>query len=277
MLIPIKQYRSGPTKTGQPYSFSEDDFRGKEADLGARIYSPIYKGQPIDGEGQMLHPENWGIVDKIVCEEYSLIISGWDTASRTKATNDPSDNCIVGRRWSGDFVVLDNWEGKFTFDRLLPIVMERYRLVCQMFRNVPAYLCIEEADSGKALIDVIEAQFPQLPLLKAKAVKSKIIRAESVTPFTSAGSVKLLRADWNTQFIADLSNFPASDRDHAVDSFCHCMRGFTGTGHDFQKPAMLPANTAPQDNEIEEIMAELSWSDEVSILDDDFDKGSGWL
>jgi hypothetical protein len=42
MLIQIPAYRSGPTKPGQPYSFSEDDFRGKQADLGPRIYSPLY-------------------------------------------------------------------------------------------------------------------------------------------------------------------------------------------------------------------------------------------
>ena len=145
-----------------------------------------------------------------------------------------------------------------------------------MFTNVPVYLCIEEADSGKALIDVIEAQFPRLPMLKAKPVRSKIIRAESVTPFTSAGSVKLLRADWNTQFIADLSNFPASDRDHSVDAFVHCLRGFTGTGKDFEKPLVLPANTVTQDDEVEEIMAELTFNDEVRILSDQFDKESGY-
>jgi predicted phage terminase large subunit-like protein len=241
MIIPIPAYRSLATKPDQPYSFSEDDYAGKEADLGPRIYSPLYKGQPIDGEGQMLKPAEWGLVETINTNDYSLLITAWDTASRTKATNDPSSNVIVGRRWSGDFVVLDFFEGKFTLDKLLPILLERYRLVTVQFRIVPAYLCIEEADSGKGLIDIIEAQFPALPLLKAKAVKSKIIRAESVTPFTSAGSVKLLKADWNTQFIADLSNFPASDRDHSVDAFVHALRGFTGTGQDFQKPLMLPA------------------------------------
>ena len=241
MIVPIPAYRSGPTKPNQPYSFSEDDFIGKLADLGPRIYSPLYMGQPIDGTDQMFPPESWGYIDGINTDEYSLIISAWDTASRTKATNDPSANIVVGRRWIGDFIVFDCFEGKFTFDKLLPVVLERYRRVCEQFRTTPVYLCVEEADSGKALIDIIEAQFPQLPLLKAKAVKSKIVRAESVTPFTAARSVSLLKAAWNTQFVTDLANFPASDRDHSVDSFCHAMRGFTGTGGDFQTPMLVPA------------------------------------
>ena len=262
MLTPIKTYRSLPAKAGQPYSFSENDFRGKEADLGTRIYSPLYKGQPIDGEARMFAPEAWGLVESINTNDYSLFISAWDTASRTKSTNDPSCNVIVGRRWIGDFVVFDCFEGKFTFDRLLPIVLERYRRVTEQFLRTPVYLCVEEADSGKALCDVIESQFPMLPLLKAKAVKSKIIRAESVTPFTSAGSVRLLQAEWNTQFIADLSNFPASDRDHSVDAFCHALRGFVGTGNDFEKPLMLPAG-----DEQEYIDA-----DDYSRIDTDLDE-----
>ena len=241
MIIPIAAYRSGPTKPNQPYSFSENDFAGKLADLGPRVYSPLYMGRPIDGTDQMFPPESWGTVESVYTNDYSLIISAWDTASRTKATNDPTCNVIVGRRWIGDFVLLVCFEGKFTFDKLLPIALEHYRRVCEGFRTTPVYLCVEEADSGKALIDIIEAQFPQVPLLKAKAVKSKIVRAEAVTPFVAARSVSLLKAAWNTQFITDLANFPASDRDHSVDAFCHAMRGFTGTGGDFQTPALVPA------------------------------------
>src|SRR5580704_12171904 len=114
MLIPIPAYRSGPTIGGQPYSFSEDDFRGKEADLGPRIYSPLYMGAPISGDDQMFPSECWEFMDGINTDEYTLLISAWDTASRTSEKNDPSDNCIVGRRLDGGFTVLDNFELKAT-------------------------------------------------------------------------------------------------------------------------------------------------------------------
>lgn len=80
-----------------------------------------------------------------------------------------------------------------------------------------------------------------MPLLGAKAVKSKIIRAESVTPFTRARSVRLLKGEWNEQFITDMANFPVSPRDHGPDAFVHGMRTFTGTGSDFLKPSFFPA------------------------------------
>jgi len=96
-----------------------------------------------------------------------------------------------------------------------------------------------EASSGQQLIDVIAASWPNLPMVRAKAVRSKIVRAEAVTPFTTGRSVKLLRADWNSVFIADMANFPASDRDHYTDAFSHGMRCFTGTGSDFKNPDKL--------------------------------------
>ncbi|MGA9608371.1 MAG: hypothetical protein WBR21_15340, partial [Rouxiella badensis] len=102
--------------------------------------------------------------------------------------------------------------------------------------NTIPLLAIEEASSGQQLIDVIRSQFPEVPIVAAKAVHSKIVRAEGVTPFTTARSVKLLRGDWNAEFIADLANFPASDEDHFVDAFVHAMKCFTGTGSDFKKP-----------------------------------------
>jgi predicted phage terminase large subunit-like protein len=209
----------------------------------------------------MFPSECWEFMDGINTDEYTLLISAWDTASRTSEKNDPSDNCIVGRRLDGGFTVLDNFELKATFDRLLPVVLVRYNKLIEGFPHCPVYLCVEEADSGRALIDILEAQFPNLPLLKAKPVHSKIVRAEAVTPFTSARSVSLLRAAWNTQFIADLGNFPASDRDHSVDAFCHAMRGFTGTGHDFQAPRLLPGYNEQQ-AEVEEEILEMQYEQE---------------
>jgi len=251
----LKPYASLATKEYQSYSFSSEMLRGKEADLGPTVFSALYMGQPVSQENQMFPPENWSIHDgNITTDDVALVVTSWDTASRTKATNDPSNNTTILRLWNGKFIVVDNVEMKLTMDKLLPVVLERYRVTCSLWNKSPVYLAIEEKDSGVALIDIIAATFPELPLLRAKAVKSKIVRAESVTPFTAARSVSLLKGDWNLQFITYMANFPASDRDHATDSFCHGMRAFTGTGGDFQKPNVLPA---PPIEEKEEFFSQL--------------------
>ncbi len=239
----LPAYQSLATVKGQPYSFSTAAIRGKQADLGPTIYQALYMGNPVATEDQMFPPECWGKVKSLNVDDYALIVTAWDTAARDKATNDPSANVVVGRRHSGDFVVLNASEFKLTFDRLLPVVIERDRVLAEMFRGNIPLLAIEEASSGQQLIDIIRSQFPNVPIVAAKPVKSKIVRAEGVTPFTTARSVSLLEGDWNAQFIADMANFPASDRDHYVDAFVHAMRCFVGTGKDFQKPdwTLLPA------------------------------------
>ena len=245
------KYPSAATIPNLPISYTPADFAQKEADLGPRIFQPLYQGDPLSGDELMFPPECWRYLLALMLDDFTLLISAWDTASRTSASNDPSCNVLVGQKRDGTFVVLDVFECKMTADRLLPTVLERYRVQCAYYTNVPVYLCIEEASSGLALCDIISAQFPALPLLRAKPVSSKILRAESAAPFVAAGSVALLQALWNERFISDCANFPVGDRDHSVDSFCHAVRAFTGGGRNFQKPNLLPA---PRLSAVEQVM-----------------------
>src|SRR5258708_27842756 len=211
-------YQSLATVKGQPYSFPRQAIRGKKADLGPTIYSALFMQNPVATDNQMFPPEVWGKVDAVNTDDYSLIVSAWDTASRDKATNDPSANVVLGRRHSGDFVVLDAVEVRLTFDKLLPVVLERYRKLGEQFGTMPL-LCVEEASSGQQLLDIVRSQFPQLPYVAAKPVKAKIIRAEGQTPFTTARAVSLPKAEGKPAVIPSMANFPAASADQANHAF----------------------------------------------------------
>jgi predicted phage terminase large subunit-like protein len=200
--------------------------------------------QPVAADAQMFPPAYWQIIDHIDMDDIMMIVSPWDTASKTAATNDPSCNVPIARMADGSFLVLDCAEYRLSMDTLLPVVLERYRLLGTRFKRDPL-LVVEDASSGTALLDLIRSQFSMIPILGAKAVKSKIVRAESITPFTRARSVRLLKGDWNEQFITDMANFPVSPRDHAPDAFVHGMRAFTGTGSDFLTPEFFPEPQEP--------------------------------
>ena len=125
-------------------------------------------------------------------------------------------------------------------------MIERDRRLVEQFKMVPL-LAVEDASSGIALLDVIRAKYRNVPVVAAKAVRSKIVRAEAVTPFTTARSVSLLEGEWNSKFIQLMANFPAEE-DNATDTFTHAMRCFTGTGSDFKtsrgpSPPNYPAST----------------------------------
>jgi predicted phage terminase large subunit-like protein len=223
----IRKYRSLAKITGQPYSFSRAQLEEKKADLGPSRFSSLYMGQPLSGEDQFF-PENvWKSIDPVPVSEISLIISAWDCASKTASHNDYSANVVIARLNSGRFVVLDVWKSRLNFSQLPQVALERYESLCYQYGHLPV-LCIEDANAGTQLIDLFEDRLPNIPVVRAKAVHSKIIRAEGVTPFTTGGLVSLPKdAIWREQFISELANFPVGQHDDLVDAFCHAIKAFT--------------------------------------------------
>jgi len=128
---------------------------------------------------------------------------------------------------------LDVWKSKLNFARLPDVVLQRYALLVDRYKTLPV-LAIEDSAAGTQLIDTIRSRDAQIPLIAAKPVKAKIIRAEGVTPITTAGLVVLPRdAPWRTDFISEMANFPVGQHDDIPDAFCHALKAFT-TERDFK-------------------------------------------
>ena len=223
----LPKYRALASKFGQKYSFTRRQLEGKRADLGPTRWSALYMQQPLSGEDQLFPETVWRTLEHIPVDEISLIITAWDCASKTGEKNDYSANVVVGRFNSGGFIVLDVWKSRLNFAQLPRVVLERYRFLVDRYRQLPV-LCIEDANSGTQLIDLFHDQYPEIPVVRAKAVHAKVIRAEGVTPYTSAGLVSLPRdTEWREAFIRELANFPVGEHDDVVDAFCHALKAFT--------------------------------------------------
>ena len=168
----------------------------------------------------MTVPEKgWGAIDQVNAEDLVLVVSAWDTASKTGEKNDFSANVVIGRLRSGGLAVLDVWKSKLNFAKLPDVVFNRYGLLIERYRTLPL-LVVEDAGSGTQLIDTIRSRDAQIPLITAKPVKAKIIRAEGVTPITTGGLVALPRdAEWRADFIREMANFPVGVHDDACDGF----------------------------------------------------------
>ena len=114
-------------------------------------------------------------------------------------------------------------------------MLNRYALLMERYRTLPV-LVVEDAGSGTQLIDTIRSRDSQIPLIAAKPVKAKVIRAEGVTPMTTAGLVALPRnAPWRADFVKEMGDFPVGQHDDVPDAFCHGMKAFT-TARDFKTP-----------------------------------------
>jgi len=121
------------------------------------------------------------------------------------------------------------------------------------------------------LLDTIRNLQPQIPLIAAKPVKAKIIRAERVTPITTGGLVSLPRdAQWRADFTSEMANFPVGMHDDVPDAFCHAMKAFT-TARDFKTPELnVPGRLVSDQDQLEQEMREEWEYENNSRIGDDF-------
>jgi predicted phage terminase large subunit-like protein len=261
----LRAYRALASVQGQPYSFSRKQLLGKQADLGSSRFSTLYMQQPQSLEDQMFPEKVWGSVDGVNTDDLLLVVSAWDCANKTGEKNDFTANVVVGRLGSGGFLVLDVWKSKLNFAQL-----HRYELLMQRYRTLPL-LVVEDQASGTQLIDTIRSRSAEIPLIAAKAVKAKIIRAEGVTPITTAGLVALPRdAEWRADFITEMANFPVGVHDDVCDAFFHAIKAFT-TARDFKTPDLkaMPGHLLSEDEaRRQELFEEWQWENATRIGDD---------
>ena len=266
----LPPYRALASVQGQPYSFSRQQLLGKQADLGSSRFSALYMQQPQSLEDQLFPEKVWGTIDEVNADDLVLVVSAWDTAIKTGEKNDFTANVVIGRLRSGGFVVLDVWKSKLNFAKLPDVVLNRYGLLMERYRTLPL-LVVEDAGSGTQLIDTIRSRDAQIPLIAAKPVKAKIIRAEGVTPITTAGLVALPRdAPWRADFVKEMGDFPVGQHDDVPDAFCHGMKAFT-TARDFKTPdlSVMPGHLQSEyEARQQELFEEWQWENDTRIGDD---------
>jgi predicted phage terminase large subunit-like protein len=232
----LPPYRALASVEGQPYSFSRQQLQGKQADLGSSRFSALYLQTPQSLDDQLFPEKVWATVDAVNADDLQLVVSSWDCANKIGEKNDFTANVVIGRLGSAGFVVLDVWKSKLNFAQLPDVVLQRYALLIDRYKTLPV-LAIEDSAAGTQLIDTIRSREPQIPLIAAKPVKAKVIRAEGVTPITTAGLVAVPRdVPWRPD-IKEMGDFPVGVHDDVTDAFCHAIKAFT-TERDFKTPEL---------------------------------------
>jgi len=112
---------------------------------------------------------------------------------------------FIARRHRGDFVVLDVQEFRLTFDKLL-------RCSGTVQATWPGIQPDASALHRGSIVRATVARhhplaIPESSVCSGEAGEEQDREAEGCTPFTSARSVSLLKADWNADFISCMANF----------------------------------------------------------------------
>lgn len=214
-----------------PEKYPLETLNNIRASIGSRSFTSLYQGSPTQAEGNVFKREWWQYYK--VRPNFKQIFHSWDTAYKTKTSN--------------DYSVLTVWGVTDTGYYLLDVLRERVELpdlkrlaIIGAERDHPAAIYIEDAASGQSLIQELKRE-TRLPIIPRKVDTDKVIRAYAVTPLIEAGKVFLPEyAPWLLDYIQELSAFPNGEHNDQVDSTTLGLRyianpspyGFSISGED---------------------------------------------
>jgi len=195
-----------------------DELEAEKARSG-RIFSALYQQRPSSEAGEIIKRANIQRYHSLPPVADMRIMQAWDLnfggRAKSAAASYVCGVCFgaVGSKYYLLEVVRGRW-GHGENKRRVKCLRERWPS-CEA-------VLIEDAASGRPLVDDLKGDVPGLVLVPAKG--SKIIRLDAVSPLFEAGQVYVPHsAPWVDDYVEELVTFPAGRSDDQVDATSHCL------------------------------------------------------
>jgi predicted phage terminase large subunit-like protein len=182
--------------------------------IGTSAWVSLYQQRPVAEAGGVFKREWWRVYrDQPECRR---IIFSLDCAFKTNQQNDYSVVAVFGETPTG-YALLH-----VTRDRLeFPDLERRVIALAEIWR--PNAILVEDAASGQSLIQALQ-RGTRLPILPVKPQGDKLARANGVSPLVESGRVALPEsAPWLSDFLEEVSSFPAAPHDDQVDALSQAL------------------------------------------------------
>lgn len=192
--------------------FNEEYLARMRMKLG-KDYNALYQQRPTAAEGNIFRLTNIQYYKPADLPLAGYILCSWDTALGLKKANDYS----VGVTWlhkDGNFYLLNVIRGRYTNAQLEMLVRGEYA----KYRG--NMILIENKSGGEPLRQEIQRK-GGLPILMVNlpAGCDKVTRAQCVSGLFDAGRIYLPEAaPWLSDYLTELSEFPAAKYDDQVDA-----------------------------------------------------------
>ena len=178
---------------------------------GAYSFEALYQQNPTPREGAFFKVSQLEIVE--AAPVYLQTCRAWDLAATTKG--DYTAGVKLGKDQQGMWYVLDVQRGRWLPDERNKVMSQTAALDGRLTRIRLAQ------DPGQAGIDQAQAlirMFAGYQVTAERISGSKEARADSFSAQVNAGNVRLLKGDWNCDFIEELRQFPLGKNDDQVDA-----------------------------------------------------------
>jgi predicted phage terminase large subunit-like protein len=185
--------------------------------------------------GSMFDRNNLEVVEFTELPSFSKdtqIIRFWDLAGTEPTASNPDPDWTVGCLAAFDngvFYIMDVRRIRAKGDRVEKFVRDT---AIEDGPEVPIQMEQEPGSAGKNLVDQYARYvLPGYDFKGQRATGDKVTRAKPFSAAVANGNVRLVRADWNSDFIDELSAFPeARVHDDQVDAAVHAFNICAGLG-----------------------------------------------
>ena len=161
---------------------------------------------------------------------------GWDFAASEDQSAKQSAGVKMGLGDDGDIYILDakaGWWGSGDRDNMI------VHTATGDGKATDIALEQEPGSGGKAQVEALERKLLGFKVFVERATGSKQLRADPLSSAAQNGRVKLVRGDWNEQFLSQVETFPKGMID-LIDAAAHT---FNHLADSVRGPVKAPIST----------------------------------
>lgn len=180
--------------------------------LGEYFWAAMYQQSPVPSDGGLFKPDNIEIIDALPAG--LKFTRGWDFAATIKKTSDHTANIKLAVKDGITYIAHGH---QF---RGAPDEVER-TIIQTAQTDEPNTLQSYPQDPGAAGVFVKANLSKKLQGVRFEFTPEsgdKAVRAQPIAAQVNAGNVKMLRGQWNNEFLDTLRYFPNATHDDYVDA-----------------------------------------------------------
>lgn len=195
--------------------------------LGEYFWAALYMQAPKPAGGNIIR-DSWVQYYTVLPKRFEEILLSWDMTFKDTKGSD----YVVGQVWGKDGAnayLLDQVRDRMDFTATVAAFIAQSNKWPQAIRKL-----VEDKANGPAVMSHLKAKVPGL--IPVEPDGSKVARTYAVSPFWEAGNVWLpspALAPWVTDFVAEVTTFPAAPNDDQNDAMTQALRELLGRPRGF--------------------------------------------
>lgn len=191
-----------------PGRFKKETLEKISKDVGPMVWNAEYQGVPRAPEGNRFKREWFEIVEAIPTEIVRLV-RYWDKAG-TKDGGAYTSGILLGITPNHTIYIIDVVRGQWEYVDREAIIKQTAKLDSDRFGSITTWIEQEPGSGGKESAEATIRNLSGYAVFADRVTGSKDVRLEPFAAQSGVKNVKLVRADWNWNWLEEICAIPNS-------------------------------------------------------------------